>query len=80
MFHKNGSKSSAMCTVCNIVTWVGMVLLALTTIAALVGVYKAHMLTGGAAFGTTNGSLSLLALAVNLAFFMKMMAHCPCRK
>lgn len=80
MFNKNGSKSSAMCTVCMVITWVIGVLVLLAAVASIVGVYKAHFLGGGATFGTTNGSLSLIALAVNLAFLVKVMMHCPCRK
>ncbi len=77
MFGKNG-KSSGACTVCRIVgTIIGIVVL-LSTIAALVGVYKAHFLLGGATFGTTNGSLALIALAVNLMFLKKMSRMCPC--
>ena len=79
MFGKT-SKSADMCSVCMIITWIIMVLTALVTIAALIGVYKAHILAGGAAFGTTNGSLSLVALIASLAFLMKMMQYCPCRK
>ncbi len=79
MFSKN-SKSDLMCTFCWIITYIVMVLSVLVTIAALVGVYKAHFLAGGATFGTTNGSLSLVALIGSLAFTIKMMMYCPCRK
>lgn len=69
-----------MCTVCMVITWVIGVIVLLGAIASIVGVYKAHFLAGGATFGTSNGSLALLAMAVNLAFLVKMMMHCPCRK
>lgn len=80
MFNKNGSKSGPMCTVCMVITWIIAILVLLAAVASILGVYKAHVLAGGATFGTTNGSLSLIALAVNLAFLVKMMAYCPCRK
>lgn len=70
----------AMCTVCSVVHWVIAVIILLSAIASVIGVYKAHFLAGGATFGTTNGSLSIMAMVVSLAFLAKMMMYCPCRK
>ncbi len=51
-------------------------LLLFATIAAFVGVYKAHVYDDGLAFGTTAGSLSLLAFAVCLVLWMHQMKAC----
>ena len=51
---------------------------ALGIIAALVGVYKAHVLSSGLTFGTSSGSLSLAALAFNLFLVKKVLESCPC--
>ena len=79
MFGKNGSKPGPMCTVCMVVQWVIAVVILLGAIASVIGVYKAHFLVGGATFGTTNGSLALIAMVVSLAMLMKVMMCCPCR-
>jgi len=47
------------------------VFLFLTALAALVGVYKAHIATGGATFGSTTGSLSLIAFAISVSLWKK---------
>ena len=42
-----------------------VLILTLTQIAALIAVYRAHFGIGGATFGSTTGSLSIMALAIN---------------
>lgn len=44
-----------------------MLVLTVTELAAIIAVYKAHFGTGGATFGATTSSLSIIALAVNTA-------------
>ena len=78
MFTKS-KKSSGMCQVCTGLA-IGLGVLAiLATVAALIGVYKAHFLSTGATFGTLNGSASLVALAVNLFLVKKIGGCCPCQ-
>ena len=84
MFGKKGSNGMTCvgcgsCAVCKLIALVLMILSVLGTIAALIGVYKAHFLAGGAAFGTTNGSLALVALALMLFLLKKAAECCPCR-
>lgn len=73
MFRKH---SDAKCPGCTVIRWVVTVILSLTSLAALIGAYKAHVLAGGATFGTTSGSLSLLALSVTLALWAKCAVCC----
>lgn len=62
---------------CAIVGKLCLLLLTLTEIATLVGVYTTHFGTGGASFGSTTASLSIIALAINTTVWMKMgMMHC----
>lgn len=53
-------------------------LLLFTSAAAFIGVFKAHVQPEGLEFGTTVGSLSLLALAVSLVLWLKSMKDCAC--
>ncbi|MBI2117988.1 hypothetical protein HYT95_03755 [Candidatus Peregrinibacteria bacterium] len=59
-----------------VVGWVVTLLLFLAAVAALAGVYKAHFLGGGMVFGTTSGSLSILAFSVTATLWAKFMCHC----
>jgi hypothetical protein len=77
MFTKSKGKDG-LCTVCRVITAILGVLGVLATLAAVAGVYKAHFLTSGAAFGTSNGSLSIIALVVSMMFTKKVIAMCPC--
>lgn len=62
---------------CSIVGKVLLLILTLTEIAALIAVYKALFGTGGATFGSTTGSLSIIALAINSAVWLKTgQMHC----
>ena len=51
-------------------------LLLLVAIAAFIGVYKAHVLADGLTFGTTSGSLAIIAFVVAFLAFMKSMKAC----
>jgi hypothetical protein len=55
--------------------WIVTALLFLTSLAALVNVYKSMFPVTGATFGTTSGSLALIAFAVNVGLWTKAM-HC----
>lgn len=78
MFLKKKPTHTTPCLVVHVIV---AVLLFVAALAALVGVYNSHVLKAGVVvFGTSSGSLSLIAFAVTLAFFMKAMKHCcgPC--
>lgn len=63
---------------CAVMGKIIMLLLTLAEVAAIVAVYKAHFGTGGATFGSTTGSLSIVALAINTAVWTKYgQMHCP---
>ncbi len=76
-FHKKKTPYQGACMVLHLVV-AGLLLFA--SIAAFVGVYKAHVLVDGLVFGTSGGSLSLLAFAVCLSLWMYQMKCCatPC--
>jgi hypothetical protein len=70
-------KKSTHATPCLVVHVVVAVLFLVAAIAALLGVYHSHVLKAGVlVFGTSSGSLALIAFAVTLAFFMKALKHC----
>jgi hypothetical protein len=60
--------------------WVAAALLFLATIAAIIGAWTAHFdQAGNVVFGSTPSSLSLLALSVSSALWLKIMrCCCPC--
>lgn len=73
MFKKKSPHAGA-CMVLHVVV---AVLLFVASIAAILGAYKAHVLTsGGLAFGTTSGSLALIAVALTLKCCMKQVCAC----
>ena len=72
MFKKKATHMGA-CLALHVVV---AVLLFVASIAALLGVYKAHMLSSGFVFGTTSGSLALLAFAVSLSLCMYQLKCC----
>ncbi len=76
-FHKKKTPHQGACMVLHLVV-AGLLLFA--SIAAFVGVYKAHVLDAGLVFGSSSGSLSLLAFAVCLTLWMQQMRNCatPC--
>lgn len=79
MFWKSSNKVGCSCSACTSCGYVTAAFLGLATIASLLGVYKAHFLSTGLAFGTTSGSLALIAFAITLVAFSKAVhSCCPC--
>lgn len=73
------SKAPKGCHACKITGMLVFGLLMLTTLASLLGVYKSHFISTGTQFGSTSGSLALIAFAINVTFLIKTMAKCcPC--
>jgi hypothetical protein len=77
-----GSKKSGKAPDPNLVAvhWVVVLLYLLVTIAAGVGVYKSHLLSSGATFGTTSGSLSIIAFVLSLTVLLKAVCCSGCCK
>lgn len=76
-------KSSTTCsTGCLATKWLLCILLLVATVAALVGVYSTHILLTTdpvdfrLQFGSTSGSLAILAFAIASTTFMKHMVSC----
>jgi membrane protein YdbS with pleckstrin-like domain len=69
-------QESSACTVCRGTSLVAAILLLVAAIASAVGAYNAHLLPDGFVFGSTAGSLSLLAFAVTLTFCVKTFHGC----
>lgn len=67
---------SVGCTGCTAGNIVASVLLAIGAIASAIGVYKAHVLAAGATFGTSNGSLSLIAFVIAVSLLHKTCKSC----
>ena len=65
-------------TACTAINWLICLVLFLATLAALAGVYQVHFGGAGAIFGSTSGSLSLIALGINLSLWAKWMCRCLC--
>jgi hypothetical protein len=71
---------------CKITKILSAVLLFVVTIAALIGVYETHIISGSEVagtmlqFGSTSGSLAIIAFAIALTTFLKQMMCCmmPC--
>lgn len=78
MFSKS-KKKGAMCAFCMSVNIIVSVFAVIGALAAIAGVYKAHVLSTGLAFGTTSGSLSLLALVFSLFLVKKALENCTCQ-
>lgn len=78
LFGKSKAKN-ALCGVCSTLSAVLGVFAALTSLAALAGVYMSHFLSEGLTFGTAEGSLALVALAINLFLLKKMSEACACQ-
>lgn len=73
------SKKASSCQICGILQWVVAILLFIATIAALIGAWRAHFTEVGAIFGSTSGSLALIALGVNATLWLQLMKRCcPC--
>ncbi len=74
LFGKKAKNSG--CSGCTLTNVVSTVLLFISALASAIGVYKAHVLAAGATFGTSNGSLSLIAFALSLTLLTKSMKAC----
>lgn len=65
--------------VCKIIGGLAALILTLTTIASLVGVYRTHLLPGGLTFGSLEGSVALAVLVLSLIAWVKTVHKmCPC--
>ena len=70
-------KSCCTFTPCAVVGKIVFLLLTLTEIATLIAVYNSLFGTGGASFGSTTGSLSIMAFAINTVVWTKYgQMHC----
>lgn len=79
LFGKSKAKNSP-CTYCTVVTVVLAVIAAIVTIVSLIGLYMAHVsLEDGLVFGSVGGSMSIIALTINLFLVKKLAASCPCQ-
>lgn len=79
-------KSDTCSTGCLVTKWVLCLLLLVVSVAALVGVYETHIIIGtdparfAVQFGSTSGSLSIIAFVLASVAWMKHMICCmgPC--
>ncbi len=77
-----GKKKTGCSTGCLITKWALCALLFLAAVAALIGVYETHVITGtdpvrfALQFGSTSGSLAIIAFAVASVSWMKQMLCC----
>ncbi|MBT3293338.1 hypothetical protein HN512_02605 [Candidatus Peregrinibacteria bacterium] len=79
------SKKQKGTMVIDIVAWTICTILFLSTLVALKGAYTAHFGIRGMVFGSSSSSLSLIALALNIALWAKSLCwatgHCgSCKK
>ncbi len=73
----SSKKSKMQCSpACVIVKWVVALALFLVSIASLVGIYQTHVVAGGAQFGSTSGSLAILAFTASVFAWTRQMALC----
>lgn len=63
---------------CAALNWLICLLLFFSTLTAITGVYRVHFGGGGMVFGSSNGSLSLIAFVISLALWSKWMCRCLC--
>jgi hypothetical protein len=75
-------KKSTSCSAdpCAVLRGVVVFLLLLTSLAAMMGVVNTIVTSRGLSFGGSGASLSLIAFAVNIAFFSKMLCCSGCGK
>lgn len=72
---------SSGCAGCKVTGIVVALLSTVVTIAAFVGLYKAHMGVDGLEFGTLNGSAAIIAVVLSLKFWKcTVKKMCPCNK
>ncbi len=75
----HGSCHCGACIVCKIVAGLVALVLTLTTIAAVIGVYMTHVSPAGWVFGSTAGSVALVTFILSLmAWFKVVKKMCPC--
>lgn len=80
LLHKKHARTCS--TGCLVVKWLLCILLLIVAVAALVGVYNTHILFAAdpvefrMQFGSTSGSLAILAFAIASTAFMKHMISC----
>ncbi len=73
----SSKKSKSQCsTPCVIMKWAVALLLLLVTIASLVGIYQTHIVAGGAQFGSTSGSLAIIAFVASVMGWSRQMGKC----
>lgn len=75
MFHSK--KKNGSCTMCMITGVIYGIIGGLVLVFSLIGAYRAHVLTDGVAFGTTSGSLAIIALVFSV-FLCKKVCCCSC--
>ena len=73
----SSKKSKPQCSAgCLITKWVVALLLLLVSIAAGMGIYQTHIVAGGAQFGSTSGSLAIIAFTISVMAWSKQMVCC----
>ncbi len=73
------SSGCGPCLVCKIASGIVGLLVTVTTVATLIGVWMTHNTPEGWAFGTPNGSLSVIAFVVSAAVWLKIFKKmCGC--
>lgn len=73
----SSKKSKSGCSAaCVLVKWVVALLLFLVALASLAGIYQTHIVAGGAQFGSTSGSLAILAFVASTVSWTKQMCKC----
>lgn len=82
-----GKKQKSTCSpMCKSMKWIFAILLFLVTAASIVGVYETHVLLSSDGsrvalqFGSTSGSLAIIAFVIAAKVWMKQMIGCmsPC--
>jgi hypothetical protein len=67
------------CVGCMIMRWMTALFLLIAAIASLIGAYMAHVLPDGVVFGSTSGSLALIAFTLSIVLLSKQIQKCcPC--
>lgn len=79
MFKLLKKKKSGLCSFCEVWSVVLAALALVCTLAAIAGVYQAHVLSSGLTFGTSTGSLSIIALVISLFLLKKVCDSCGCK-
>ena len=61
---------------CMLIHVIGVLLLLAGTVASALGVYKAHVLADGLVFGTSTGSLAIIAMGLSVTLLLKQIKAC----